>query len=166
MGSPSSSTGGGNTGPANRYTAPKPKKEAKGLIPGFIKALKTGRESDARKRKEYAENEKLKGTPDYQGDLKLPPTITDVLNERKEQKERDGENNSIKEVTKTAPTVAEVDQATTDTTPTETAETTEKNRLLKVKKRGRSSSIMTSAKGVTKKSSDYSLGTSSLLGRV
>ena len=166
MGSPSSSTGGGNTGPANRYTTPKPKKKAKGLIPGFIEALKTGRESDARKRKEYAENEKLKGTPDYQGDLKLPPTITDVLNEQKAQKERDGENNSIKEVTKTAPTVAEVDQATTNTAPTETAETTEKNRLLKVKKRGRSSSIMTGAKGVTKTSSDYSLGTSSLLGRV
>ena len=72
----------------------------------------------------------------------------------------------VKEVTKTAPTIAEVDQATTDTAPTETAETTEKNRLLKVKKRGRSSSIMTGAKGVTKTSSDYSLGTSSLLGRV
>ena len=72
----------------------------------------------------------------------------------------------VKEVTKTAPTIAEVDQATTDTTPTETAETTEKNRLLKVKKRGRSSSIMTSAKGVTKTSSDYSLGRRSLLGRV
>ena len=78
---------------------------------------------------------------------------------------KDGEN-TIKKVTKTAPTVAEVDQATTNTTPTETAETTEKNRLLKVKKRGRSSSIMTGAKGVTKTSSDYSLGTSSLLGRV
>ena len=78
----------------------------------------------------------------------------------------DNNNQVVKEVTKTAPTVAEVDQATTDTTPTETAETTEKNRLLKVKKRGRSSSIMTGAKGVTKTSSDYSLGTSSLLGRV
>ena len=171
MGSPSSSTGGGNTGPANRYTTPKPKKKAKGLIPGFIEALKTGRESDARKRKEYAENEKLKGTPDYQGDLKLPPTITDVLNEQKAQKERDGENNSIKEVTKTAPTVAEVDQATTDTTPTdttptETAETTEKNKLLKIKKRGRSKSILSGSQGVTKMAADYSLGKKSLLGRV
>ena len=72
---------------------------------------------------------------------------------------------AVKKIVK-GPTIAEVDQATTDTTPTETAETTEKNRLLKVKKRGRSSSIMTSAKGVTKTSSDYSLGRSSLLGRV
>ena len=79
--------------------------------------------------------------------------------------QKDGEN-TIKKVTKTAPTVAEVDQATTNTAPTETAETTEKNRLLKVKKRGRSSSIMTGAKGVTKTSADYSLGRPSLLGRV
>ena len=78
----------------------------------------------------------------------------------------DNNNQVVKEVTKTAPTVAEVDQATTDTTPTETAETTEKNKLLKIKKRGRSSSIMTSAKGVTKTSADYSLGRPSLLGRV
>jgi len=77
-----------------------------------------------------------------------------------------GNNNTITQVTQTAPTIAEVDQVTTDTTPTETAETTEANRLLKIKKKGRSRSIMTSAKGVTKTSSDYSLGKPSLLGRV
>ena len=75
-------------------------------------------------------------------------------------------NNTIKQVTETAPTVAEVDQVTTDTTPIETAETTEANRLLKIKKKGRSRSIMTSAKGVTKESSDYTLGVKNLLGRV
>ena len=75
-------------------------------------------------------------------------------------------NNTITQVTQTAPTIAEVDQVTTDTTPTETAKTTEANRLLKIKKKGRSRSIMTSAKGVTKTSSDYSLGKPSLLGRV
>ena len=72
---------------------------------------------------------------------------------------------AVKKIVK-GPTIAEVDQATTDTTPTETAETTEKNKLLKIKKKGRSSSIMTSAKGVTKTSADYSLGRPSLLGRV
>tara|TARA_R110001599_G_scaffold120344_1_gene291429 strand:- start:15 stop:530 length:516 start_codon:yes stop_codon:yes gene_type:complete len=75
-------------------------------------------------------------------------------------------NNTIKQVTETAPTIAEVDQATTNTDATETAETTEANRLLKIKKRGRSASIMNSAKGVTKTSSDYSLGKKSLLGQV
>ena len=75
-------------------------------------------------------------------------------------------NNTIKQVTKTAPTIAEVDQATTDTTPTETAETTEANRLLKIKKKGRSQSIISGSQGVTKTSTDYSLGKKSLLGRV
>ena len=70
-------------------------------------------------------------------------------------------------ITKTAPTTAEVSQATTAAAkPTETAETTASNRLLKIKKRGRSQSIMTSSKGVTKTSADYSLGKSSLLGKV
>jgi len=78
---------------------------------------------------------------------------------------KDGEN-TIKKVTETAPTVAEVDEATNNTEPTETATTTEANRLLKIKKRGRSKSIMTTAKGVTKTSSDYTLGVKNLLGRV
>ena len=73
-----------------------------------------------------------------------------------------GNNNTITQVTKTAPTEAEVSQATT----AEADADTEANRLLKIKKKGRSRSIMTSAKGVTKTSSDYSLGKPSLLGRV
>ena len=74
----------------------------------------------------------------------------------------EGRNNTITQVTQTAPTEAEVSQATT----AEADADTEANRLLKIKKKGRSRSIMTSAKGVTKTSSDYSLGKPSLLGRV
>ena len=76
------------------------------------------------------------------------------------------ENNTISQVTASAPTVGEVDQATTNTEPTETAETTEANRLLKIKKKGRSQSIISGSQGVTKTSTDYSLGKKSLLGRV
>ena len=72
-------------------------------------------------------------------------------------------NNTIKQVTETAPTVAEVSQVTTADAA---AEDTEANRLLKIKKKGRSKSIMTTAKGVTKESSDYTLGIKNLLGRV
>ena len=72
-------------------------------------------------------------------------------------------NNTIKQVTETAPTVAEVSQVTTTDAA---AEDTEANKLLKIKKKGRSQSIMTSTKGVTKTSTDYSLGKPSLLGRV
>jgi hypothetical protein len=71
-------------------------------------------------------------------------------------------NNTIAQVTATAPTVSEVSQATT----TEAVADTEANRLLKIKKKGRSQSIMSGSQGVTKTSADYSLGKSSLLGKV
>lgn len=57
----------------------------------------------------------------------------------------------------TAPTEAEVSQS-------EAANADEA--ALKVKKKGRSASIMTGPKGVTRTSTDYSLGKKSLLGRV
>ena len=72
-------------------------------------------------------------------------------------------NNTIKQVTETAPTVAEVSQVTTADAA---AEDTEANRLLKIKKKGRSQSIISGSQGVTKTSTDYSLGKKSLLGRV
>ena len=71
-------------------------------------------------------------------------------------------NNTITQATKTAPTEAEVNQATT----TEADADTEANRLLKIKKKGRSQSIISGSQGVTKTSTDYSLGKKSLLGRV
>ena len=57
----------------------------------------------------------------------------------------------------TAPTEAEVSQS--EAANADAA-------ALKVKKRGRSASIMTGPKGVTKTSTDYSLGKKSLLGQV
>ena len=57
----------------------------------------------------------------------------------------------------TAPTEAEVSQS--EAANADAA-------ALKVKKRGRSASIMTSSKGVTKTASNYSLGKPSLLGQV
>ena len=71
-------------------------------------------------------------------------------------------NNTIKQVTETAPTVSEVSQATT----TEADADTEANRLLKIKKKGRSQSIISGSQGVTKMAADYSLGKKSLLGQV
>ena len=71
-------------------------------------------------------------------------------------------NNTITQATKTAPTEAEVSQATS----AEADADTEANRLLKIKKKGRSQSIISGSQGVTKTSTDYSLGKKSLLGRV
>jgi hypothetical protein len=64
--------------------------------------------------------------------------------------------------TVTAPTTAEVSQSEAANADADT----EANRLLKIKKKGRSQSIITGSKGVTKTSTDYSLGKKSLLGRV
>jgi hypothetical protein len=71
-------------------------------------------------------------------------------------------NNTITKVTATAPTAAEVSQVTT----TEAVADTEANRLLKIKKRGRSQSICLDHKVLQKHAADYSLGKKSLLGRV
>jgi hypothetical protein len=71
-------------------------------------------------------------------------------------------NKPINQVTKTAPTTAEVSQSEAANADADT----EANRLLKIKKKGRSQSIITGSKGVTKTSTDYSLGKKSLLGRI
>ena len=60
-------------------------------------------------------------------------------------------------ITTTAPTEAEVSQSETANADSS---------ALKVKKRGRSMTMMSGAKGVTRTSSDYSLGKKSLLGIV
>ena len=60
------------------------------------------------------------------------------------------------------PTKAEVSQSEAANADADT----EANRLLKIKKKGRSQSIISGSQGVTKTSTDYSLGKKSLLGRV
>lgn len=142
---PSGTNSGGNTGSDQ----------------GFFNSEQA--KKDKAKKEQQKINDSLIGGSDYQGDV----------NPQKKQKKKtviinnnngggnDG-NNTIAQVTATAPTTAEVSQATT----TEAVADTEANRLLKIKKKGRSQSIMTSSKGVTKTSSDYSLGKSSLLGKV
>jgi hypothetical protein len=125
---------------------------ASGSDAGFTNSVQT---------REKKANEKNLGTSDYQGDLNSKNKNKNNNNNNNNGGGNDG-NNTIAQVTATAPTTAEVSQATT----TEAVADTEANRLLKIKKKGRSQSIMTSAKGVTKTSTGYSLGTPSLLGRV
>ena len=154
MGSPS----GGNTGGGSGGNT--------GSDAGFF--ISEEQKKKDKKKKEQQINESGYG-PDYQGDVnpnveKKPKKKTPVI--IPDNNDNDNYNPTIQEVTETAPTVAEVDQATTNTDATETAETTEAKKKLKIKKKGQSSSIMTSAQGVTKTSSDYSLGKPSLLGRV
>ena len=71
----------------------------------------------------------------------------------------DNNNSNITQATKT-------ESPTVETKVEKAADLTAEQILLRNKKRGRSSSIMTSPKGVGKTSSNYELGKSSLLGRV
>ena len=102
-----------------------------------------------------------RGSPDYQGELSSKSRSKNTTNNNNGGGGNDN-NNTIKQVTETAPTVSEVSQATT----TEADADTEANRLLKIKKKGRSQSIISGSQGVTKTSTDYSLGKKSLLGQV
>ena len=136
MGSPGAN-GGGNTGADQ----------------GFFTSEKAKKEK---------ENDKNLGTSDYQGSLySKEKSKTKNTTNNNNGGGNDG-NNTITQVTKTAPTVSEVSQATT----TEAEPDTEANRLLKIKKKGRSQSIISGSQGVTKTSTDYSLGKKSLLGQV
>ena len=104
---------------------------------------------------------------DYQGDVnpqkkQKKKTVTTTNNNGGGGGGGNDNNNTIKQVTETAPTEAEVSQSTT----TEADADTEANRLLKIKKKGRSQSIISGSQGVTKMTADYSLGKKSLLGRV
>ena len=127
------------------------------VVKGLGKMVTVGRQKNA----EVKANNALFGTSDYQGNVKKADFSTPG---------NDGDNNNnnntpiiIKKniggntIKTTAPTEAEVSQseaANADAT------------ALKNKKRGRSMMMMSGSKGVTKTSPDYSLGKTSLLGRV
>ena len=127
------------------------------VVKDLGKMVTVGRQKNA----EVKANNALFGTSDYQGNVKKADFSTPG---------NDGDNNNnnntpiiIKKniggntIKTTAPTEAEVSQseaANADAT------------ALKNKKRGRSMMMMSGSKGVTKTSPDYSLGKTSLLGRV
>ena len=114
------------------------------------------------KAKKEKQNDKNLGTSDYQGSL-YSKEKSKTKNTTYNNNGGGGDNNNtITQVTQTAPTEAEVSQSTT----AEADADTEANRLLKIKKKGRSQSIISGSQGVTKMAADYSLGKKSLLGRV
>ena len=104
------------------------------------------------------------GTADYQGSKKKNNVAVSNNNDR------DNNQNQIAKTVAAAPVIKKNiggnEIQTTQAKIDQAAELTPEQILLKTKKRGRSQSIMTSSQGVTKTSSDYSLGKSSLLGRI
>ena len=157
MGGPSGGSGGGDTGPANRYRTPKKQVVdfIKGggvvgaVVRGISKGIKTAKETKARR----ATNDSLLGSPDYQGDVdgrksKVKdartgrdndrPTIADVTNKKsiEQPKVKSQMNNTdVKSdmITAEAPAITEM-------SADEIA--------LKNKRKGRKKTILTSVTGV------------------
>ena len=165
MGAGPSSSGGGDTGPANRYSTPKKK------VVDFIKdggvtgmVVRSIKKSAAKsKAKKEANVEMGLGTD------KMSNYSTSQGGTKQEGGGSDNNNNQTVETPLRTgifpmPKIDGGEKAII--LPPTTSEDTIEKRKKKTKATGRSKSIMTSAKGVTKTSSDYSLGKPSLLGQV
>ena len=161
----SDSSGGGGTYSAQLKTIQRKKKavdfiKGGGVTGAVIRGVTGAIEKSKAKAKDRKINDTYLGSSDYQGDVSKKPTQAPTY-------EGGGGGNNTPTVIKkniggntiqtTAPTEAEVSQS--EAANADAA-------ALKVKKRGRSASIMTSSKGVTKTASNYSLGKPSLLGQV
>ena len=160
MGGPSNS-GGGDTGPANRYSTPKKKVvdfiKGGGVTGAIIRGVSGAIEKGKAKAKDKKINDSYLGNSDYQGDVSKKPTQAPTY------EGGDNDNNPIlstnTEATKqvassgivtnngiVAPTTAEVSQATaTDATSTMMSDA---EILIKNKKKARSSTILTRATGL------------------
>ena len=121
-------------------------------VSGYEREINRQKAAEKAQKEAFAKYDKSNTNPNNNIQNKKKSTYTAPDN--------NNDNNTITQVTQTAPTVSEVSQATTADADTE------ENRLLKIKKKGRSQSIISGSQGVTKTSTDYSLGKKSLLGRV
>ena len=161
----SDSSGGGGTYSAQLKTIQRKQKvvdfiKGGGVTGAIVRGVTGAIKKSKAKAKDRKINDTYLGSSDYQGDVSKKPTQAPTY------EGGDGGNNTPTVIKKniggntiqtTAPTEAEVSQS--EAANADAA-------ALKVKKRGRSQSIMTSSKGVTKKSANYSLGKPSLLGQV
>ena len=148
---------GGNTNQVSGYEAVKTK-QSKGTAKEINKGFNVGTYGDTKTGRTFGgEYSKENQNPNDNIQTKKNKNITYNNNGG-----GGNGNNTITQVTKTAPTTTEISQATT----TEAEPDTEANRLLKIKKKGRSQSIISGSKGVTGMASNYSLGKKSLLGQV
>jgi hypothetical protein len=162
MSNRSSPSGGNGNNNRTRFGYSKPKKpKPRGLVLGFTDALVKGAKVDRKKRKEADINEKLLGTPDYQGDVKRPKSIKEVLDEQaaKDQRDRDPNPNpsdykdSVK--SKEQPKVAsqmdnsgvKSDLIDADKTAPTDIEMSEDEKLLRRKRGRKTKTVLTSVTG-------------------
>ena len=166
MGGPSSS-GGGDTGPANRYSTPKKKvvdfiKDG-GVTGMVVRAISGQVEKSKAKAKDRKINDTYLGSSDYQGDVSKKPRSVDPRTGR----DNDNGNNQVTQKSIEQPKVKSQMNNTdvkSDMITAEAPAITEMSAdeiALKNKRKGRKKTILTSVTGVE----DYAtLGKKTLLG--
>jgi len=157
-----SSPGGGGGGNNNttRFGYKKPKNKVAefakggGAVGAFINHMKKGAASDKKKRKESKVNDSLFGTTDYQGDVKAPPTIKEVLDEQAKKDQRDRDPNPTPKYEEQPKVASQMDNSgvksdlidADKTAPTD-IEMSEDEKLLRRKRGRKTKTVLTSTIG-------------------
>ena len=154
MGGPSGGSGGGDTGPANRYRTPKKQVvdfiKGGGITGAVIRGISKGIAKSKAKAKDRKTNDSLLGTPDYQGDVSAKPRSIDPRTGR----DNDNGNNQVTQKSIEQPKVKSQMNNTdvkSDMITAEAPAITEMSAdeiALKNKRKGRKKTILTSVTGV------------------
>ena len=167
MGGPSGGSGGGDTGPANRYRTPKKQVvdfiKGGGVVGAVVRGISKGIAKSKAKAKDRKINDSYLGSPDYQGDVSAKPRSIDPRTGR----DNDNGNNQVTQKSIEQPKVKSQMNNTdvkSDMITAEAPAITEMSAdeiLLKNKRKGRKKTILTSVTGVD----DYpTLSNQNLLG--
>jgi len=154
MGGPSGGSGGGDTGPANRYRTPKKQVvdfiKGGGVVGAVVRGISKGIAKSKAKAKDRKINDSYLGSPDYQGDVSAKPRSIDPRTGR----DNDNGNNQVTQKSIEQPKVKSQMNNTDVKSDMITAEApaitemTADELALKNKRKGRKKTILTSVTGV------------------
>jgi len=154
MGGPSGGSGGGDTGPANRYRTPKKQVvdfiKGGGVTGAIIRGVSNAVKKSKAKAKDRKINDSYLGSPDYQGDVSAKPRSIDPRTGR----DNDNGNNQVTQKSIEQPKVKSQMNNTDVKSDMITAEApaitemTADEIALKNKRKGRKKTILTSVTGV------------------
>ena len=154
MGGPSGGSGGGDTGPANKYRTPKKQVvdfiKGGGVTGAIIRGVSNAVKKSKAKAKDRKINDSYLGSPDYQGDVSAKPRSIDPRTGR----DNDNGNNQVTQKSIEQPKVKSQMNNTDVKSDMITAEApaitemTADELALKNKRKGRKKTILTSVTGV------------------
>jgi len=155
MGGPSGGSGGGDTGPANRYRTPKKQVvdfiKGGGVVGAVVRGISKGIAKSKAKAKDRKTNDSLLGTPDYQGDVSAKRSYSV---DPRTGRDNDNGNNQVTQKSIEQPKVKSQMNNTdvkSDMITAEAPAITEMSAdelALKNKRKGRKKTILTSVTGV------------------